>query len=58
MAALQTTLGKTPAEVTQLLWDTYHPNYVWLPFAAVGVTSAVAMFIFARMSRKWSDMDV
>jgi len=58
MATLQATLGMNATEATQLLWNTYHPNYVWIPFAAVGVASALAMFVFARMARRWSDMDV
>jgi len=50
---------KTDAHAaTRLLWDTYHPHlYVWLPFAAIGVVSAIALWWFGRMARKWSDMN-
>jgi hypothetical protein len=41
-----------------LLWDTYHPEYyTWLPFAALGFLAAIALYIFGRMARKWSDMN-
>jgi hypothetical protein len=42
---------------TQMLWDTYHPHLIWLPFAAIGVLAAIALFIFGRMARKWNDMN-
>jgi hypothetical protein len=51
-------LGLSASEATKLLWDTYNPQYVWLPFAAIGITSATALYIFNRMSHRWADMDV
>lgn len=58
MATLQTHLNLTSQDATQLLWDTYSPHvYVWVPFAVIGVVSAIALFIFARMARRWKDMD-
>jgi len=57
MLKLQEVSGLDAVGATNLLWDTYHPHYVWLPFAAVGVISAVALYIFGRMARKWSDMN-
>lgn len=57
-AELQNTLNLGATEATQLLWDTYHPQYVWIPFAMIGLGSAAAMFIFNRMSTKWDDMNV
>jgi hypothetical protein len=30
---LVTVLGQDAHKVNQLLWDTYHPYYVWYPFA-------------------------
>jgi len=42
---------------TQKLWDTYHPHYVWIPFALIGIGAAVALWLFGRMARKWQDMD-
>ncbi|MDR1012101.1 MAG: MFS transporter [Opitutaceae bacterium] len=58
MTALQELTGLDSTGATKLLWETYNPQYaVWLPFAAIGVASGVALYIFARMARRWSDMD-
>jgi sensor c-di-GMP phosphodiesterase-like protein len=58
MARLQEVTGLDPVAATQLLWNTYHPQYkVWIPFAIIGVVSALALWIFGRMARRWSDMD-
>ncbi|WP_161554881.1 MFS transporter [Ereboglobus luteus] len=58
MAKLQELTGLDAATATRLLWDTYSPNVnVWIPFAAVGVVSVIALAIFARMARRWSDMN-
>lgn len=55
---LQTVLGQSGTEVTDLLWHTYHPQYwFWLPFIAIGIASAIALFIFGRMARRWADMN-
>lgn len=51
-------LRATPAEVSRLLWDTYSPQYyVWIPFAAIGLLCAVALYVFGRMARRWNDMN-
>jgi MFS family permease len=57
MAKLQEVTGLDPMAATQMLWDTYHPHLIWLPFAAIGVLAAIALFIFGRMARKWNDMN-
>ncbi|HEY3295252.1 MAG TPA: MFS transporter [bacterium] len=58
MAKLQETIGQDATRTTELLWNTYSPHlYVWLPFAAVGVVSVVALLIFNRMATRWSDMN-
>jgi len=58
MVKLQELTGLDSTAATRLLWDTYSPHiYVWVPFAMVGVVSAIALYIFARMARRWSDMD-
>ncbi len=57
-AKLMEVAGLDAHGATRLLWDTYHPHlYVWLPFAAIGVISAIALWWFGRMARKWSDMN-
>ncbi len=58
VAELSKVLGKTPTEVTQFLWDTYTPQYyVWIPFAAIGVLCAIALYIYGQMAKKWNDMN-
>jgi len=73
MATLEKTLGVTRPEAmnkfievtglnqitaTQTLWESYRPElYVWIPFAIIGIVAAVALWIFGRMARKWSDMN-
>ncbi len=57
-AALMEQTGKNAVEATQLLWDTYDPQYaVWLPFAAIGVVAIIALAIFGQMAKKWKDMN-
>jgi len=58
MPALEKMLNLSSQEATTLLWDTYSPNLtVWLPFAAIGVVSAIALVIFSQMAKKWKDMN-
>jgi proton-dependent oligopeptide transporter, POT family len=58
MAKLQEVTGLDAVEATQMLWDTYDPQYwVWLPFAAIGVGAIIALVIFSQMAKRWSDMD-
>jgi len=58
MAKLQEVTGLDANAATRLLWDTYHPQvHVWLPFAAIGVVAAIALWIFGRRARKWKDMN-
>ncbi|HTP24146.1 MAG TPA: MFS transporter [Anaeromyxobacteraceae bacterium] len=52
VGALQRTLGASPEHVTRLLWETYHPDRLWYPFAAVGFASAVGIFFYARWVRE------
>jgi POT family proton-dependent oligopeptide transporter len=56
-AALTARLGQTPAQVTRLLWDTYDPGSVWVPFALAGIVAAIALFIFNNLARRWEDVN-
>ncbi len=58
VATLSEVIQKDAVAINQLLWDTYHPYQVWYWFAAAGAISLVGLLVFARMSRKWKDMDV
>lgn len=57
MARLQEMLNLDAVAATQLLWNTYHPHYVWIPFAAIGVLCAISLAIFAQMAKRWKDMN-
>lgn len=50
-------LGQDGRAVTDLLWDAYDPWIVWLPIAAIGLVSTIALFAFGQAARKWSDMN-
>jgi hypothetical protein len=56
-ARLTELLGQSPAEVTRLLWDTYDPSQVWIPFAIAGILAAVALLIFNHLARRWGDVN-
>lgn len=58
METLMDVLGKDTLSVNQILWDTYHPYTVWYWFAAAGAVSLAGLLVFARLSRRWKDMDV
>ncbi|MBU0520257.1 MFS transporter [bacterium] len=58
MDALVQYTGMDHVTATRMLWDLYNPQYhVWIPFAAIGIVAIIALVIFAKMARKWSDMD-
>ncbi len=55
---LQEVLGIDARAATELLWTTYKPGVaVWLPFAGIGLAAVLALVIFARLARRWQDMD-
>jgi POT family proton-dependent oligopeptide transporter len=57
-ATLVKELGKEPAEVNALLWDTYRPFQVWYPFVIIGFCSLFGILTFSQISKRWKDMDV
>lgn len=58
MIKLQQVTGLDPVAATEMLWKTYHPQFkVWIPFACIGILSAIALWIFGRMARRWKDMN-
>jgi hypothetical protein len=56
-ATLKEHLGQSGPEVTELLWDTYEPQRIWLYFAAIGVASAVSLLIFNQRAKRWGKMN-
>lgn len=58
MLKLEQVTGLDATAATTMLWNTYHPHtHVWIPFAAIGIAAAVALWIFGRMAQRWSDMN-
>jgi len=58
MDNLQEVTELDAVNATRMLWDTYAVNAkVWIPFAVIGLLSAVALWIFGRMAKRWSDMN-
>ncbi|MFT5234087.1 MAG: MFS family permease [Candidatus Krumholzibacteriia bacterium] len=55
---MQEVSGLDANGATDLLWTTYNPGLtVWLPFAVIGIVSTIGLVVFARMARRWQDMD-
>jgi len=52
MEALQGALHIGPDQATQLLWTTYQPWRLWIPFVAVGVASAIGIWLYSLWVRK------
>ncbi|UCE59267.1 MAG: MFS transporter [Phycisphaerales bacterium] len=57
-ATLQEVLGVDGPTATKILWDHYDPQYnTWLPFASIGILAAIALAIYGRLAKRWSDMN-
>ena len=57
-AKLQEVLGVDGLTAAKILWDTYNPQYyTWIPFAAIGVLAAIALFIYGKLAKRWKDMN-
>nr|NQU90484.1 MFS transporter [Bacteroidota bacterium] len=41
-------MGMTERQMTNFLWDTYHPNQIWLVFAAIGLGTVILLFLYDR----------
>ena len=55
---MQEVTGLDAVQATELLWTTYSPGTkVWLPFAGIGIAAIIALVVFARLARRWQDMD-
>jgi len=52
MEALQRATGMDANAATRMLWDTYHPYRVWLPFVALGFIAALGIGIYSRWIAK------
>jgi len=50
--------GLDHIQATQLLWDAYDPYKLWYQFAAIGIASAVAMFLYSVWVKKYESSDI
>ncbi|MCB2220206.1 MAG: MFS transporter [Bacteroidetes bacterium] len=44
----QTKLGLSSSELTHMLYTTYHPGNIWLVFSAIGLGTAILLFIYDK----------
>ena len=58
MEKLQQALHLDAGAATRLLWATYHPWRLWIPFAAIGVASSIGIAIYGRWVRRYEAKDV
>ena len=58
METLQRALHVDPGAATRLLWSTYDPWRLWIPFAIIGIASSIGIAIYARWVRRFEGPDV
>jgi len=58
METLQRALHLDAGAATRLLWSTYDPWRLWIPFATIGIASAIGIAIYARWVRRYEAGDV
>ena len=51
-ARLMEVTGKDAVEVTNVLWSTYHPYELWYRFAAIGIASAIGIFVYSKVVKR------
>ena len=42
-------LGMTETEMTQFIWDNYHPNRIWYVIVGIGVVTILALSVYDRV---------
>lgn len=48
----QASPGMSPHELTDFLWNTYHPSQIWMVLMVVGVGAAFALFVYDRVTSR------
>ena len=48
----QEKLNMTPTEITDLLWNAYHPNRYWYIIFSLGVLTVIAIYLFNRYLKR------
>lgn len=52
MERLQQHLGMDASAATRMLWSTYHPWKLWIPFVALGLLAALGIWLYSRWIEK------
>jgi len=47
-------MGMSSDQLTRFLWDTYHPEKIWMLFSAIGVATIVGLFLYNKFILKGS----
>ena len=45
-------MGMSPRELTNYLWDVYHPGNMWYVILALGLVSVIALFLYDKFMMK------
>ncbi len=52
-------LGITPKQLTDQLWNTYHPGRIWMVLVTIGIAAAIALWLYNRfLIGKSKEMEV
>jgi len=49
IAAACQQMQMTPAELTQYLWNAYHPGDIWMVFSAIGIATVILLILYDRL---------
>lgn len=41
----------SPQQLTNLLWDTYHPSNMWMVLFAIGLIAVICLFIYDKLTK-------
>jgi dipeptide/tripeptide permease len=45
-------MGMNEDQLTQYLWDTYHPQKIWMLFSAIGIVTIIGLFLYDKLVLK------
>lgn len=45
-------MGMSHDQLTRYLWDTYHPEKIWILFSAIGVATIIGLFLYDKFILK------
>jgi MFS family permease len=50
---LETVTGMDSVQVTEMLWNLYHPYTLWYPLVLVGIAAGFGLAIFSYFAKRW-----